>query len=448
MSEFSSENPYAAKVVEGKGDGPPPRTSGKAIASFVLGLLSPIFCLLTAVPGAILGFMGLGDINRSQGRVKGSGLAITGIVFSLFSTVALAPLMIMVLLLLPAINAAREAARRNGCLNNMRQLALGAANHESATKRYPVASQGTTDLLRAQTAGGHGQAPSAGDDGLSWQYQLLPHLEEQILFQEMQQAKKDLGEEFTGPFDDRFQNQIGEPFAATQLGMFRCPSFSGEPITSIGGVDAAVGNYCAIVGTDTTETDLAEWKSTPNWENGGLPSGCWSKDNSQSTATMAGACEQRGIGLRQLGDGISKTIIAVESREEVYSAWISGACMWVVGASPNSLAAAGAQIGQTPDRFIAVLQGGQQQTSDGVGLALNFGNYRAAPAGDHYFSAGDWATAANRLWGPSSEHAGDIMIHVYADCHAQAIPSHVNPSVYLRFITRSDGDPANEVELE
>jgi len=57
----------------------------------------------------------------------------------------------MVLLLLPAVNAAREVARRNGCLNNMRSLATAAQNYESAQKRFPTACNGTTDLLSAMS---------------------------------------------------------------------------------------------------------------------------------------------------------------------------------------------------------------------------------------------------------------------------------------------------------
>src|SRR5437867_6281485 len=55
-------------------------TSGKAVASLILGILS--FCLpvILGIPAIILAILGLRDINRSQGRLKGQGLAIAGII--------------------------------------------------------------------------------------------------------------------------------------------------------------------------------------------------------------------------------------------------------------------------------------------------------------------------------------------------------------------------------
>jgi hypothetical protein len=61
----------------------PPRTSGLAIASFVLGLVG-LACGLTALPGLILGIVALVTIRRRPSELTGRGLAIAGIATSAF----------------------------------------------------------------------------------------------------------------------------------------------------------------------------------------------------------------------------------------------------------------------------------------------------------------------------------------------------------------------------
>jgi len=68
--------------------GPPVTNDGKAIASLVLGILSLVCCFgaLAGIPAIILGALSKRDIARSGGAIGGEGLAITGIVTGVLST--------------------------------------------------------------------------------------------------------------------------------------------------------------------------------------------------------------------------------------------------------------------------------------------------------------------------------------------------------------------------
>src|SRR5690606_26781704 len=61
--------------------------------------------------------------------------------------VVIAIIGILVAVLLPAVNAAREAARRTHCINNMKQIGLGLINHENAKRQLPAISAGNYRFL-------------------------------------------------------------------------------------------------------------------------------------------------------------------------------------------------------------------------------------------------------------------------------------------------------------
>ena len=95
---------------------PGARTSGLAITSLVLGILSIFTLFLTAIPAIICGIIGLVKIGKSAGQLKGKGLAIAGIVVP----VALLP--IMMAILMPSLSRVRLQAQRMLCARNLKQI--------------------------------------------------------------------------------------------------------------------------------------------------------------------------------------------------------------------------------------------------------------------------------------------------------------------------------------
>lgn len=126
-----------------------PKTSGMAIASLVLGLVG--FCGVTAIMGMILGLVATIRIGKSNGQLKGKGLAISGMILS--------SLMFLVFLgaaagvLLPALSKARyqrqyDRPQYSDCGGNVKKIALAirlyADEHEG---KCPPATQWCDDVL-------------------------------------------------------------------------------------------------------------------------------------------------------------------------------------------------------------------------------------------------------------------------------------------------------------
>jgi hypothetical protein len=130
-----------------------------AVTSLVLGLLSFFCWIFTGLPAIILGIIALGQIDRSQGRLTGKGMAIAGITTGSISLLMIIPM--MVALLLPAVQAAREAARRNVATNNMKVILIALQNYHDTRKAFPPAA-----------------AVEGEGAGLSWRVHILPFLDD------------------------------------------------------------------------------------------------------------------------------------------------------------------------------------------------------------------------------------------------------------------------------
>lgn len=150
--------------------------------------------------------------------------------------VVIAIIGILVALLLPAVQAAREAARRMQCTNNVRQLGLATHNYESAYGRLPSAWVSNGQL---------------GEPGWGWSAALLPFME---------------GNNIANKIDWRFpiKNAMHKDVRETVIATFNCPSDPFDTVFEIGEESASYpktvddgvklfrvskSNYIAMFGT-------------------------------------------------------------------------------------------------------------------------------------------------------------------------------------------------------
>ncbi|TWU17659.1 hypothetical protein Pla52o_48740 [Novipirellula galeiformis] len=103
-----------------------------------------------------------GQWKRGRSKLDSSGFTLVELL------VVIAIIGVLVGLLLPAVQSAREAARRMSCSNNMKQFGLAFANYHSAFKKLPLAWWIET--------------PPAAFNGQPWGVSLLPFMEQQALY--------------------------------------------------------------------------------------------------------------------------------------------------------------------------------------------------------------------------------------------------------------------------
>ncbi len=105
--------------------------------------------------------------------------------------VVIAIIGVLVALLLPAVQAAREAARRSSCANNVKQIMLSMHNHESARSAFPSGGVVPWPNLEDYLNGPGGSPYGPKKQGLGWAFQILPYLEGGNVYNIKTQAELD-----------------------------------------------------------------------------------------------------------------------------------------------------------------------------------------------------------------------------------------------------------------
>lgn len=150
--------------------------------------------------------------------------------------VVIAIIGILIALLLPAVQAAREAARRSQCTNNLKQMGLGLHNHHDTYKRFPPGA--ADNRAPFGTSGG-------GQWGASWMAYIMPFIE---LGNAYDAARLGTNLQYN---DTIIRQGIGNqnPNGQPTFDVYRCPSSALDAEFCLSDPGSMVPDYVGIAGT-------------------------------------------------------------------------------------------------------------------------------------------------------------------------------------------------------
>jgi prepilin-type N-terminal cleavage/methylation domain-containing protein len=170
----------------------------------------------------------------------------------------------LVALLLPAVQAAREAARRSQCANNLKQMGLAAQERQTDVGTFPAS------LVK-------------GTPFITWAKSLLPYIELRDLYD---------------AFDDKFLIHEGPnaKLAAKVIPIYKCPTAPSPAVyeftSSLGPGEFGTMDYKGVQGANASDPSVRHWKLS-GWQ--------------------SGVTNRKELTPAQITDGLSQTVLFLES---------------------------------------------------------------------------------------------------------------------------------------
>lgn len=384
---------------------------------------------------------------------------------------------ILIALLLPAVTAAREAAYRNQCQAKIKQIGLALANHESSYNRYPLIFNSPTNTGTQLPNPDTGSLPgikgnSTGNmNGWSWIVRILPYIEENNLYKNIDYDTNQfsLGTGAPkGPFDPGVLNGSAtyQHAAEVFLNAVVCPSWGGDANTNGTSTVDATGSATAGSGASATGATAApEYNltslgiSTTNAPAGFVqvcaPTNYKAMVGSHIAASTTGISTPvkapvedgallltaaTGSTASSITDGLSKTIMVAETKEEGYCSWYDGTLNWVVANNPNSGSPGVSSAPNVPP-----------WTNASIGINIGYNPTLSQANNASSFNVAYMPTAHSIVtmqagqmdWGPSSDHSNGAVMHVFGDDHVTAITDQCDAATYLGLCTRAGNESIN-----
>jgi len=320
--------------------------------------------------------------------------------------VVIAIIGILIALLLPAVQAAREAARKSQCANNLKQIGLALQMYEGTYKQLPIGGQGGWSDAIAWTVPEIWSFPAVG-----WPVRILPFLEQKPIYDQL-----DFRDQWAY---DRIVND-GQPARVHQFPVYKCPT---DPFWGSPGY-YAIGSYSGSLGAGATvsaDSNCNQWYIY----NQVLQSG-WNADhgNQADPRFLSGVFTRMGYGAKfaEVTDGLSQTIFVGEVLGECNDHYWGG--YWQFNGMNNAHASMTVPINEFTT--CPMLPGGLGKPSLTSTLDCR--------------PQSNW----NYSWGFRSRHAGGAQF-LYGDGTVHFILSTINHPTYLYLGSRHDGKVGGEI---
>jgi len=311
--------------------------------------------------------------------------------------VVIAIIGVLVGLLLPAVQTARESSRRTVCSNNLKQMGLAFHVHENTYQQFPA---------------GHWYRGST-NAAWGWGVFILPFAEEETLFTTLNHASNTLNS-LTSSTSPGLRS--GSPSAAAQalqqpVALYRCPSDITDPLNALSdfGSRLVIANNHPALATSNYVASAGDGR----YSTASPPQSLGPENYKDSSGALFGWQSDRGLAAKDFTDGLSKTFLIGER------------------AGSSSVADANAGTGS----FAAVWAGngrpGNGTSTSGAGRCYG----RTVPS----WYLNEFSNSSANSKGYTSYHSGGCMF-LLCDGSVTFQSDSTEPTVLKAIVNRKDGE--------
>ena len=339
----------------------------------------------------------------------------------------------LIALLLPAVQSAREAARRLQCANNLKQIGLALHNYHARHKVFPMS-----------TTGAAGSSGACQNGFYSWLAMILPDIEQASLYESinfkvgmMDTCGQTSSSDYAGLTISA--THVNAKAAATIVPTYLCPSATWQHNDVMGSADTAPGSYAANLGWPRGSKGISGELPPLEHHNGFL--GVVNPNPNGADTWQYGA-----VSASDITDGLSNTVAVAERK-------ITSAVTYSdLGALPESLRSfcggGGVELSLPkyckycnsvafPDPAYSIYHG-RAWITGWVAAANTY--MQVMPIGQRNCHVHGGEDDGNNVVTPSSDHPGGINV-LMGDGNVRFVNESIDMSAWWSLGSRNGGEP-------